>query len=106
MDVIILSFGKITHTPVGLADVLCDEYELKLRIENTACTVFKDYGYRMVQIPTFEYFDVYNVTTPTQAEHMFKFFDNDGRMLALRPDLTTSVAVSYTHLTLPTIRLV
>ena len=61
MDVIILSFGKITHTPVGLADVLCDEYELKLRIENTACTVFKDYGYRMVQIPTFEYFDVYNV---------------------------------------------
>lgn len=52
MDVIILSFGKITHTPVGLADVLCDEYELKLRIENTACTVFKDYGYRMVQIPT------------------------------------------------------
>ena len=92
MDVIILSFGKITHTPVGLADVLCDEYELKLRIENTACTVFKDYGYRMVQIPTFEYFDVYNVTTPTQAEHMFKFFDNDGRMLALRPDLTTSVA--------------
>ena len=50
MDVIILSFGKITHTPVGLADVLCDEYELKLRIENTACTVFKDYGYRMVQI--------------------------------------------------------
>ena len=42
MDVIILSFGKITHTPVGLADVLCDEYELKLRIENTACTVFKD----------------------------------------------------------------
>ena len=63
MDVIILSFGKITHTPVGLADVLCDEYELKLRIENTACTVFKDYGYRMVQIPTFEYFDVYNLTT-------------------------------------------
>ncbi len=46
----------------------------------------------MVQIPTFEYFDAYNVTTPTQAEHMFKFFDNDGRMLALRPDLTTSVA--------------
>ena len=46
----------------------------------------------MLQTPTFEYFDVYNVTTPTQAEHMFKFFDTNGRMLALRPDITTSIA--------------
>ncbi len=87
-----MNFGRITHTPDGLADVLCDECELKLRIENTAHEVFKQFGYRMVQTPTFEYFDVYNVTTPTQAEHMFKFFDTNGRMLALRPDLTTSVA--------------
>ncbi len=40
MDVIILSFWKDYAYSVGLADVLCDEYELKLRIENTACTVF------------------------------------------------------------------
>ncbi len=84
--------GRITHTPTGLADVLCDECELKLRIENKAMEVFGSFGYRPVRTPTFEYFDVYNVTTPTQAEHMFKFFDTNGRMLALRPDITTSVA--------------
>ena len=83
--------GRITHTPTGLADVLCDECELKLRIENKAMEVFGSFGYRPVRTPTFEYFDVYNVTTPTQAEHMFKFFDTNGRMLALRPDITTSV---------------
>ncbi len=92
MEVIYLNLGKITHTPDGLTDVLCDECELKYFIESAARQVFKEYGYRMVQTPTFEYFDVYNVSTPTQAEHMFKFFDTNGRMLALRPDVTTSVA--------------
>lgn len=92
MDVIYLNLGRITHTPDGLTDVLCDECELKYFVESAARQVFKDYGYRMVQTPTFEYFDVYNVSTPTQAEHMFKFFDTNGRMLALRPDVTTSVA--------------
>lgn len=87
-----MNLGRITHTPDGLTDVLCDECELKYFVESAARQVFKDYGYRMVQTPTFEYFDVYNVSTPTQAEHMFKFFDTNGRMLALRPDVTTSVA--------------
>lgn len=87
-----MNLGRITHTPNGLTDVLCDECELKYFVESAARQVFKDYGYRMVQTPTFEYFDVYNVSTPTQAEHMFKFFDTNGRMLALRPDVTTSVA--------------
>lgn len=92
MDVIYLNLGSLKHTPVGLTDLLCDESELKFSIESTAREVFKSYGYRMVQTPTFEYFDVYNVSTPTQAENMFKFFDTDGRMLALRPDITPSIA--------------
>lgn len=87
-----MNLGRITHTPDGLTDVLCDECETKYFVESTARQVFREHGYRMVQTPTFEYFDVYSVSTPTQAEHMFKFFDTNGRMLALRPDLTTSVA--------------
>lgn len=89
---IYLNSSRITHTPSGLADVLCDECELKYFIEAAARGVFKEHGYRMVETPMFEYFDVYNVSTPTQAENMFKFFDTNGRMLALRPDVTTSVA--------------
>ena len=82
----------MTHTPEGVADLLCDECELKCKIEQLAREIFKQYGYRMVQTPTFEYFDVYDAATATKAETMFKFFDSDGRMLSLRPDLTTAVA--------------
>ncbi len=82
---------KNTHTPEGITDILVDECELKYKIENIARETFLHHNYRMVQPPTFEYYDVYDAAV-TSAENMFKFFDNDGRMLALRPDLTTSVA--------------
>ena len=83
---------RLTHTPNGLADILWDEAELKFNIESAARRIFKQNGYRIVQPPTFEYFDVYNAATPNKAESMFKFFDTDGRTLALRPDFTTSIA--------------
>lgn len=83
--------SRNTHTPAGLTDMLVDECETKFRIESAAKEVFAHHGYHMVQPPTFEYYDVYDAAV-TKAENMFKFFDSNGRMLALRPDLTTSVA--------------
>lgn len=80
-----------THTPAGLTDMLVEECEQKYKIETAAREVFAQHGYHMVKPPTFEYYDVYDAAV-TGAENMFKFFDNNGRMLALRPDLTTSVA--------------
>ncbi len=80
-----------THTPAGLTDILVKECELKFKIETAAREVFTRHGYHVVQPPMFEYYDVYDAAV-TKAENMFKFFDNNGRMLALRPDLTTSVA--------------
>lgn len=84
--------ARLTHTPKGLTDILWEESELKFHIESVARQIFRENGYKMVQTPTFEYFDVYHAATPNKAESMFKFFDGDGRMLALRPDFTTSVA--------------
>lgn len=81
-----------THTPEGLTDILVEECELKFNIESAAREVFAKHGYHMVQPPTFEYYDVYDSAAVTKPENMFKFFDTNGRMLALRPDLTTSVA--------------
>ena len=80
-----------THTPAGLTDILVKECELKFKIETAAREVFARHGYHVVQPPMFEYYDVCDAAV-TKAENMFKFFDNNGRMLALRPDLTTSVA--------------
>ena len=80
-----------THTPAGLTDILVEECESKFNIETSAREIFAKHGYHMVQPPTFEYYDVYDAAV-TKPENMFKFFDTNGRMLALRPDLTTSVA--------------
>ncbi len=86
-----MKYDRNTHTPAGLTDVLVQECEIKFNIETTAREVFAHHGYHMVQPPTFEYYDVYDAAV-TKPENMFKFFDTNGRMLALRPDLTTSVA--------------
>ncbi len=86
-----MKYDRNTHTPAGLTDVLVQECEIKFNIEKTARELFAHHGYHMVQPPTFEYYDVYDAAV-TKPENMFKFFDTNGRMLALRPDLTTSVA--------------
>ncbi len=87
-----MNHEKVSHTPSGLADMLWEECDQKFRIETVARQVFAHHGYKMVQTPTFEYYDVYNTATPNKEESMFKFFDVDGRMLALRPDFTPSIA--------------
>ena len=49
---------------------------------------FSSIGYKEVETPTFEYYDCYlGLSGQISQEHMFKFFDEQGRILALRPDL-------------------
>ncbi|MCL2837539.1 MAG: ATP phosphoribosyltransferase regulatory subunit [Oscillospiraceae bacterium] len=84
--------NKLTHTPDGLSDMLVSEYKQKKEIETKAVQVFEKYGYTMVQTPTFEFGDLYDVASTLPTEQIFKFFDNDGRTLSLRPDITTSIA--------------
>lgn len=84
--------GRYTHTPPGVADFMFEECELKEKIESTARDIFRRWGYRGVKTPSFEYSEVYELTDPIAAENMYKFFDEEGYMLSLRPDITTSIA--------------
>ena len=55
--------------------------------------VFHLYGYHDIQTPTFEYFDVFRKEIGTvPSNELYKFFDKDGNTLALRPDITPSIA--------------
>ena len=57
--------------------------------------VLTKYGYRDIQTPTFEFFNIFSKeigTTP--SKDLYKFFDKDGNTLVLRPDFTPSVARS------------
>lgn len=81
------------HTPTGVNDILPDECGVKKEIETTIWTVMTAAGYKEVETPAFEYYDCYvGEGGQISQEAMFKFFDEQGRILALRPDFTTSIA--------------
>lgn len=81
------------HTPNGVNDILPEECTRKKEIQDTLWSVFAAFGYREVETPTFEYYDCFSgVDGQISQEGMFKFFDEQGRILTLRPDITTSIA--------------
>ncbi len=81
------------HTPTGTNDILPEECNIKKHIESTVLSVMEAAGYREVETPAFEYYDCYiGEGGMISQEALFKFFDEQGRILALRPDFTTSIA--------------
>ena len=81
------------HTPNGVSDVLPRECAAKKEIEETIRVVFSTFGYKEIESPSFEYYDCYSGETgQISQEKLYKFFDEQGRILALRPDFTTSIA--------------
>lgn len=84
---------KLVHTPEGVRDIYGDEKEKKTVVERLLQEKIRAYGYRDIQTPTFEYFDVFSKevgTTP--SKELYKFFDKEGNTLVLRPDFTPSIA--------------
>ena len=81
------------YTPDGTTELLPDQCADKTSVENSICEVFEDFGYKVVETPVMQFYDAY--TTPSGAiaqEGMYKLFDRDGRILVLRPDITTCIA--------------
>ena len=51
------------------------------------------YGFRDIQTPSFEFFDIFNQERGTVAsKDMYKLFDKEGNTMVLRPDITPSIA--------------
>ena len=83
------------HTPDGVRDIYNGECKQKLLLQDRLHAVLTKYGYRDIQTPTFEFFNIFSKeigTTP--SKDLYKFFDKDGNTLVLRPDFTPSVARS------------
>ncbi len=79
--------------PPGVADLFFTAAEQKLALETTLRNEFTRWGYRPVIPPTFEYAETLASEAGVRlAEEMYRFFDRDGRALALRPDLTIPTA--------------
>lgn len=69
------------------------EARLRRTIEDTAMSVFAAWVYEEVITPSVDYYDLFEQGMgQAEAQRGFRFTDNDGRLLALRPDVTSSVA--------------
>ena len=82
----------------GTRDILFDEIEKRRKIENILAKLFESYGYRRVETPTFEYFELFSLKSGEEIKgSMYIFEDKKGRKLALRPELTAPIARMYSE---------
>jgi ATP phosphoribosyltransferase regulatory subunit len=81
------------YIPEGTKDILFDECSEKIRIEELLRDSYNACGFKDIITPTLEFYDVFNGDHTTIAqEKMYKLFDNHGRIMVLRPDVTTPIA--------------
>lgn len=81
------------QVPYGTKDILPSDAARKRRTENELARLFLAWGYQEVITPTFEYYETLKAGAPEETDDSaFRFFDRSGRMLALRPDMTTPIA--------------
>ena len=79
--------------PGGMQDTLPSECAAKRSIENALRPLFAESGYHEIETPILEYYDALNDETwGYSPEHLWKTFDSDGMVLALRPDTTIPAA--------------
>ncbi len=83
-------------TPQGFHDVLFDEAHTRAKIQHNVQLAFADKGYKLIETPTLEQFDVVQLgcanSDNMNANAPFKFFDATGNLVAMRPDVTVQVA--------------
>lgn len=87
------------YTPDGVQDFLFKDCYQKKNIEDKVRKLFRNWGYMEIETPTIEFYDTFSSNNELiPQEEMFKFYDQQGRILVLRPDLTIPVArVAATH---------
>lgn len=84
---------NLLHTPEGVRDIYNSECKVKLMLQDNLHRVLENFGFRDIQTPSFEFFDIFSQERGTVAsKDIYKLFDRDGNTLVLRPDITPSVA--------------
>jgi ATP phosphoribosyltransferase regulatory subunit len=79
--------------PYGVADLFFKDAARKRAVEHTLIDTWKRWGYSEIIPPLFEYYESLAAEAgPQLRDEMYRFFDRDGRTLALRADFTIPVA--------------
>ncbi len=78
--------------PHGVDTLLGEEVEFQETLTALFRDSFRQYGYRPVLTPTFEYLDLFREAESLSGDDMVKLIARDGRILVLRPDATVPVS--------------
>ena len=83
----------------GFKDVLPGESELWQHIEQTATTLFAEFGFKEVRIPIMERTELFarsiGAETDIVEKEMYTFPDRKGDLITLRPEATASIVRAY-----------
>jgi histidyl-tRNA synthetase len=86
-------------TVKGFKDIIGIDALLFNEIQKVGYEIASSFGYKLIVLPTIEYAELFDRsvgnTTDIVEKEMFTFEDKSGRMLALRPEMTASVARSF-----------
>jgi ATP phosphoribosyltransferase regulatory subunit len=79
--------------PEGTRDILFLDCAHKKHVESLLKGVYLQRGFMEIITPTLEFYDIYaGESLWIDQENMYKLFDSKGRILVLRPDITTPIA--------------
>ena len=83
----------LSKIPNGLRYYSGQEASLRRMIEETAMSVFDGWSYEEITTPTVDYYSLFERGMGSlEAHRAFRFGDTDGRLLAVRPDVTSGIA--------------
>jgi len=92
-ECIVISQPLDKQLPYGVADLFFNDAARLRAIERSLADTFSSWGYAEIIPPTFEYYEsLASEAGPQLREEMYRFFDRDGRTLALRADFTIPTA--------------
>lgn len=84
---------NLLHTPEGVRDIYDIECARKRKVQEDIHKVFHLYGYRDIETPTFEFFEIFSKEKGSvSSRELYKFFDRNNNTLVLRPDMTPAIA--------------
>ncbi len=83
----------LSRMPTGMRYYSGSEARLRREIETTLMSIFDGWSYEEITTPTIDYYSLFeHGMGRSQAHQAFRFSDTDGRLLAIRPDVTSLVA--------------
>ena len=82
----------MSKIPAGLRYYFGAKAHLRRAVEDCAMSVFDGWCYEEIITPSVDYYSLFEHGMGAEVQRAFRFTDADGRLLALRPDVTSSVA--------------